>query len=205
MNTIRILVIDEHAVVRAGLRALTAAEPGLEVVEETGDALTAIADGCSPDVAVVGEVSGAGLGADEVIARLRETHPSLRVLALAAGKDQFRSRLAAGATGFVLKQAALTELAQAIRTVAAGETYLDPSLTDAPPALIPDAVELSEREAEVLRLIALGYSNKQIAAQLAVSIKTVETYKSRSMEKLGARDRVAIVRYAAKRGWLSNA
>lgn len=204
MNTIRVLVIDDQAVVRAGLKALIVAE-GMEFAGESADAT---ADGHESDVVVVGDVFAPGLDAAGVVARLCQTRPGLRVLALVGHQRQLRPLLAAGAAGVALKRAALAELAVAIRAVAAGGTYLDPVLAGgvvgafvAPAAT--DGADLSEREAEVVRLIALGYSNKEIAARLTLSIKTIETYKTRSMEKLGMRGRVEIVRYAAKRGWLA--
>ncbi len=208
MNTIRVLVADDRAIVRAGLVALVAAEAGMELVGEGGDTLTV--NGCDPDIAVIGDVSARGSDGAGGVARLCQNRPALRVLALAAHERQLRPLLAAGAAGVALDRATLAELALAIRAVAAGGTYLDPALAgdvvDAfvrPGAYGADGIDLSERETEVVRMIALGYSNKEIAARLALSIKTVETYKTRSMEKLGVRGRVEIVRYAAKRGWLA--
>jgi DNA-binding NarL/FixJ family response regulator len=140
---------------------------------------------------------------------LRATTADRKVLVLTVHEDRgyLRLLLDAGAAGYVLKRAAAAELVTALQAVAAGRTYLDPTLaggvvdTFMRPAAEP-TVELSERESEVVRLIALGYSNKEIAGQLKVSVKTVETYKTRSMEKLQIRSRVDIVRYAARRGWL---
>ena len=138
----------------------------------------------------------------------------MKVLALSGHEDRayLRQLLEAGASGYVLKRAAAGELVQAIRAVAGGGVYLDPALAahvaggfvsvDAARKALT-GTELSDREEEVVRLIAEGYSNKQIAAQLSLSIKTVETYKARSLEKLGLRDRIALVRYARQQGWLS--
>jgi two-component system, NarL family, response regulator NreC len=141
-----------------------------------------------------------------VTARLRQARAGRKVLALTVHEDPgyLRALLAAGATGYVLKRAAADELLVAIRAVAGGGLYVDPAL--AAEAGAPQAIEaaaLSEREAEVVRLVAGGYSNKEIAAQLAVSVKTVETYKARAMEKLGVRTRVGLVRYALGQGWLT--
>ena len=216
MHKIRVLLADDHAIVREGLKSLVNAQPGMEVVGEAADGPTAVTltDELDPDVVVV-DVSMPGLTGAEVTARLRDRQPERKVLVLTVHEDKayLRLLLEAGAAGYVLKRAAAAELVQAIRSVADGRTYLDPSLAGSVvdsfvrPSVErePDAAELSEREAEVMRLIVRGYSNKEIAAQLKVSIKTVETYKTRSMEKLHIRSRVDIVRYAVKRGWLVDA
>jgi DNA-binding NarL/FixJ family response regulator len=183
------------------------------VIGEASDGPSAVAlvADLDPDVVVV-DVSMPGLNGAEVATRLRAARPDRKVLALTVHEDAgyLRLLLEAGAAGYMLKRAAAAELVRAVRAVAAGGTYLDPAMAGRvvddlvrptePPAT---TAELSERETEVVRLIALGYSNKEIAARLGVSVKTVETYKSRSMEKLAIRSRVDIVRYAAGRGWLS--
>lgn len=200
--------------VREGLRALINAQSEMRVVGEAVDGPSAVAltAELDPDVVVV-DVSMPGLNGAQVTTQLRAARPDRKVLVLTVHEDcgYLRLLLDAGAAGYVLKRAAADELVRAIRAVADGGTYLDPTLaasvmdefvrSAAPPA--PEA-ELSEREAEVVRLIALGYSNKEIAARLKLSVKTIETYKTRSMEKLHIRSRVEIVRYAAGRGWLSN-
>jgi DNA-binding NarL/FixJ family response regulator len=214
-DTIRVLLADDHAVVREGLKSLIEAEPGMEVVGEAADGLSAVALATEhrPDVVVV-DVSMPGLNGAAVTRKMRELNPGQRVLALTVHEDRgyLRLLLEAGAAGYVLKRAAAEELVRAIRTVAGGGTYIDPTLA----ASVVDnfvraqangeraEAELSERESEVVRLIALGYSNKEIASRLALSVKTVETYKTRSMEKLGIRSRVDIVQYAARRGWLGS-
>lgn len=213
MDNIRVLLADDHAVVREGLKALISAEPGMELVGEASDGrvaleLTAELD---PDVVVV-DVSMPELNGAEVTAQLRAARPDRKVLALTVHEDRgyMRQLLRAGAAGYVLKRAAPSELVQAIRAVADGGTYLDPAFADGSSESAADGAtregngaELSDRETEVVRFIALGYSNKEIAARLKLSVKTVETYKTRSMEKLGVRTRVDIVQYAAKRGWLA--
>lgn len=216
MNKIRVLLADDHAIVREGLKSLVNSQPDMEVIGEAPDGLAAVGmtSELDPDVAVV-DVSMPGLNGAQVTTKLREACPDRKVLVLTVHEDKgyLRLLLEAGASGYVLKRAAASELVQAIRAVAGGGTYLDPALAS---SVVDDfvrpgaerevpAVELSEREGEVVRLIALGYSNKEIAAQLKLSVKTVETYKTRSMEKLHIRSRVDIVRYAAKRGWLENA
>lgn len=213
MSPIRVLLADDHAVVREGLKALVSAEPDMDVVGEAADGVEAVARTASldPDVVVV-DVSMPGLNGAQVTTRLREERPDRKVLALTVHEDAgyLRLLLEAGAAGYVLKRAAAAELVRAIRAVAGGGTYLDPAMAGRvvddlvrPPEPPAASAELSERETEVVRLIALGYSNKEIAARLKVSVKTVETYKSRSMEKLNIRSRVDIVRYAAGRGWLN--
>lgn len=214
MENIRVLLADDHAVVREGLKALIEAAPGLEVVGEAADGPTAVDQTArlAPDVLVV-DISMPGFGGAEVTARVRAARPGQKVLALTVHEDRgyLRLLLEAGASGYVLKRAAADELVRAIRAVAAGGTYLDPSLAGAvvgafaktPPPGGAVTVELSDREGEVLRLIARGYSNKEIAARLDLSVKTVETYKARSAEKLGLRSRVDIVRYATQQGWLA--
>ena len=212
---IRVLLADDHAIVREGLKALVNSQPDMEVVGEAPDGLVAVSltAELDPDVAVV-DVSMPGLGGADVTRRLRQADPGRKVLVLTVHEDKgyLRLLLDAGAAGYVLKRAAAAELVQAIRAVAAGGTYLDPALAASvvddfvrPAERDEPAAELSERETAVVRLIALGYSNKEIAAQLKLSVKTVETYKTRSMEKLHIRSRVDIVRYAARRGWLETA
>ena len=213
MSNTRVLLADDHAVVREGLKALIGGHPGFEVVGEAADgpAAVALAAELDPDVVVV-DVSMPGLNGAEVTARLRQAKPDRKVIALTVHEERgyLRALLEAGAAGYVLKRAAADELVQAIRVVAAGGTYIDPALA----ATVVDpyvgrvgaaAAELSDREAEVVKMIAQGYSNKEIAAKLALSVKTVETYKARSLEKLGVRTRVGLVRYAAERGWLAPA
>jgi two-component system, NarL family, response regulator NreC len=206
-HPVRVLLADDHAVVREGLKALVGGHPNFEVVGEAADgpSALALAEDRDPDVVVV-DVSMPGMGGAEVTARLRQARAGRKVLALTVHEDPgyLRALLAAGATGYVLKRAAADELLVAIRAVAGGGLYVDPAL--AAEAGAPQAIEaaaLSEREAEVVRLVAGGYSNKEIAAQLAVSVKTVETYKARAMEKLGVRTRVGLVRYALGQGWLT--
>jgi DNA-binding NarL/FixJ family response regulator len=213
MGNIRVLLADDHAVVREGLKSLINSQDGLEVVGEAdnGHAAALLATELNPDV-VVADVSMPGLNGAQLAKRLREIRPNQKVLALTVHEDRgyLRLMMSAGAAGYVLKRAATDELVCAIRAVAAGETYIDPAMmsgqphtaAEAQPVSDYPAVELSERETEVVRLIALGYSNKEIAGRLNVSIKTVETYKTRSMEKLNMRSRVDIVQYAARRGWL---
>jgi DNA-binding NarL/FixJ family response regulator len=184
----------------------------MEVVGESADGRTAVEQAINlcPDVAVL-ELSMPGNNGIEMTGQIRNRAPGIKVLNLTVHEDKsyVRQALAAGALGYVLKRAAATELIGAIRAVAGGGTYIDPALagklvgaTTRSGVDLTQRVELSEREEEVLRLIAQGYSNKKISARLDVSVKTVETYKARSFEKLGLHSRVELVRYALRCGWL---
>lgn len=216
MSKLRVFLADDHPVVRGGLKGLIDAQADMEVVGEAADGASAVRGvlDLRPDVAVM-DVSMPGVGGAEATARLRAESPAVKVLALTAHEDRgyLQLLLKAGASGYVLKRAAADDLVRAIRRVAAGDTYIDPSvagqLLPAPGrarADVPKAgADLSDREEEVLRLIAQGHPVKQIAAQLDVGIRTVETYKARAMEKLGFKTRADVVRYAAQRGWLAGA
>ena len=211
MADLRVFLADDHAVVREGLKALVNGAPGMVVCGEASDGLSACeqVERLLPDVAVM-DVSMPGLGGAEATARLKLSCPQVKVLALTVHEDRgyLRLMLEAGAVGYVLTRSAAEDLVRAIKAVADGGTYIDPALAGSvvgpfagrPPE--PTA-ELSDREAEVVKLIARGYSNKEIASRLALSVKTVETYKARSLEKLKVRTRVGLVQFAADRGWLS--
>ena len=215
MAELRILLADDHAIVREGLKRLIESQAGMLVVGEAengGDAIQ-LAVKLLPDIAVLdismGEINGARATRD-----IRRQCPNTKIIALTVHEDKsyLHELLEAGASGYILKRAASEELVHAISIVAGGGIYVDPRIAG---KLIPtpafsgvrgDAhAELSARETEVMRLIAQGFSNKEIAVQLSVSVKTIETYKARSMEKLGLRSRVDIVRLATKRGWLTPA
>jgi DNA-binding NarL/FixJ family response regulator len=213
MSTLRLVLADDHAVVRAGVRALVETQRDMAVVGEAADGAEALAlaQACQPNVLVM-DLSMPHLDGLEATRRVRARCPGVQVLVLTVYEDEayLRQVLEAGATGYVLKRAAPEALISAIRQVAAGSVYLDPGVSSLllqnvvggreRPASVGAA--LSEREAAVLRQIAEGYSNKEIAAQLDLSVKTVETYKARGMEKLGISSRVDLVRYAAVRGWI---
>jgi two-component system response regulator NreC len=219
VDRIRLLVADDHPVVRAGLRTLLGAQPDMEVVGEADDGTTAVALACAlePDVVVMditmGEMNGTR-ATREIKQRL--PHTKVLVLTMHDNEEYLRQMLELGATGYVLKQAADTELAVAIRAVHRGEVYLYSSFTK---VLLGDMANeeggdeprhtdslqmLSQREREVLRLVAMGYTNRQIADQLYLSVKTVETYRARVMHKLDLRSRAALVRYALHRGLLDD-
>ncbi len=207
---IRIVLADDHAVLRAGLKALLNAEADMEVVGETGgegDCISDIVRG-QPDVVLL-DINMPCCNGLEMLAEIRQQLPRSRVLMLTMHDDAgyLRQVLAAGGSGYVLKQAADTELLTAIRTVYNGGVFLHPQHTKilledslsrstaSPPGADPLA-RLSDRELAVLRLIALGHANKEIAELLYLSVKTVETYKARLMEKLNLKSRAALVRFA---------
>lgn len=212
MSGIRVFLADDHTVVRTGLRTLFEAYPDVEVVGEASDGEEAVrrAAELRPEVVIL-DFSMPGLsGADAVIA-LRRDMPEAKVLVLSAYEDHgfVTQVLQAGARGYLLKRAAAEELLQAVRTVAGGGVYLEPSLAavlaEGPGPTATSDEALSDRERDVLRLLATGYTNKEIGARLKISVKTVETYKTRGMEKLNLRGRVDLVRYASRRGWLAMA
>jgi DNA-binding NarL/FixJ family response regulator len=210
----RVLVADAHGCVREGLKALVNGQPDMRVVGEAGDGPTALALAAEldPDVVVL-DASLPGLDGAQVVPRLREGRPDRRVLVLTACEraGTMRLLLGVGARGYVLKRSPADRLTQALRAVAAGNTYLDPEMgAGVVGAFLGTAgegktdTELSAREVQVVRLVALGYSNKEIAARLKVSVKTVETYKARAMGKLQMRSRVDVVRFAVRSGWLDD-
>jgi two-component system response regulator NreC len=218
MDKIRLLLADDHAVLRSGLRLLLDAEPDMEVVGEAGDGTEALERSLElhPDVVLMDITMGgmSGLAATRVI---KDRLPQTKVLVLTMHDDEeyLRQMMEAGATGYVVKRAADTELAVAIRAVHRGEVFVYPSLTK---VLLGDLVRkpgeersqrdsydlLSAREKEVLRLVALGHTNKQIASELYLSVKTIETYRGRMMRKLGLKSRAGLVRYALGRGLLDD-
>jgi DNA-binding NarL/FixJ family response regulator len=213
----RILLADDHAVLREGLAMMVGAQPDMHVVAlaRGGREAVSLAQQLQPDVAVL-DVSMPDVGGAEAAEQIRASCPRVRVVALTRHADPayLRRMLRAGASGYVVKRAAGEALMGAIRAVANGGTYVDPSLaggllsrmmkepdpTDAPrprPAL-------SEREEQVLRLIAWGKSNKEVAAQLGISVKTAEFYKASALEKLQLRTRTDILRHALAEKWLGD-
>lgn len=211
MRKLRIFLADDHAILRTGLKTLINAEQDMQVVGEAADGREAIKliPVLDPEIAVF-DVSMPELNGAQATRRLKQLCPEVKVLALTVHEDRsyISELLASGATGYMLKRAAAAELINAIRAVAGGGVYVDPRVAGKLVAPLvegsntPSPVELSKRETEVLALVARGHSHKEIAAQLDVSAKTVETYKSRSMEKLGLRNRVDIIRHASEAGWL---
>lgn len=217
MPETHILLVDDHAVLRSGLRLLLNAQADLEVVGEASDAREALtlATQLQPDLILL-DLTMPGLGGLEALPALRKVAPLARILILTMHDDvgYVRQALHRGASGYGLKKAADAELIAAVRAVMRGEVYLHPSLNKALLAeLIPDVPsalpgdpwdELSEREQEVLTLVALGHTSAEIAGRLSLSVKTVETYRARGMEKLGLRSRAALVQFALAHGLLSD-
>jgi two-component system, NarL family, response regulator NreC len=209
----RILLVDDHAVLRQGMRHLIEAEPDMEVVGEAedGSLVEQLVAKLAPDIVIM-DLSMPEVGGGEALRRLKAANLPCKVLVLTVHEDRsyLRELLEIGALGYMLKRAAADELIRAIRAIAAGSVYIDSRLAN---KLLSSLVEkqhgpgtlgekLTGREEHVLRSIAEGYSIKEIAALLNISVKTVETYKARSMEKLGLRSRVDIVRIAREQGWL---
>jgi len=200
----RIVLADDHQVVRSGLGLLLSAEEGFEIVAEAGDvdaALRAVL-GHKPDVLVLDLTMPGTQTSLEALPGVRERSPQTATVVLTMQEDPgfARHALRAGALGYVLKEAAGTELVEAVRRAAEGQTYLNPSL-GATLAATPEAVvgppdDLSEREAEVLRLIALGHTNGEIGEQLSLSVRTVETHRAHVQQKLGRSTRAELVLYA---------
>lgn len=215
MINVRVLLVDDHAIVREGIRALLAGNLRFEVVGEAGDGSSALAavDRLQPDVVIL-DLSAPGLNGTQVTRALRLSHPAVKLLALSTHEERgyVRSLLDAGGAGYVLKRSALSEILNALDVVSTGGTYLDSSLTE--PLDLKLAARrhdgdghlpLSARERQVVGHVAHGFSNKEIADKLAVSVKTVETYRYRATDKLGLHSRADLVRYAIEQGWLAQA
>ena len=205
---IRIVLADDHAVVRSGLRLLLDTEAGFEVVAEAGDVESArrYVRGHHPDVLVL-DLNMPGGSSLDAIPVIREEAPQTQVVVLTMQEEPAFARraLSAGALGYVLKEAADDELVEAVRRAATGESYLNPRLgarvASEPQPGPPD--DLSERELDVLRLIALGHTNAEIAEKLFLSVRTVETHRAHIQQKLRLSSRAQLVAYALKRGLVS--
>jgi DNA-binding NarL/FixJ family response regulator len=209
---LRVVLADDHAVIREGLKRLLLREPDIEVVGEAGDGDEAchLAATLRPDVMIL-DLSMPRTSGMVATQHIKKHFAGIKILVLTVHEDTtyFRALLQTGVSGYVLKTAAADELVAGIRTIQRGGVYVHSKLQHrVMSVLLPPSrrasqkTELSDREVEVMRSLARGYSNKEIAAQLCVSIKTVETYKARSMEKLGLRSRVDLVQFATREGWL---
>jgi two-component system response regulator NreC len=209
----RVLIVDDHAVVRSGLKLVLESEEGIEPVGEAGSARDAIFEARStkPDVILLDVVMPDQSGI-EVIPTLLKENPEAKVLVLSMQDDPqyVREAFAAGASGYVLKEAADTEVVTAVREVAGGGRYVHPELgarlvaAESEERRLADEDPLSEREGEVLRLLALGHTNQEIAKQLFISVRTAETHRAHIMQKLRLSNRAELVRYALDRGLLEN-
>jgi two-component system, NarL family, response regulator NreC len=208
---IRVLIVDDHAVVRSGIRMLLAAQDDLEPVGEAGSLRDAVFETRSlkPDVVLMDMVMPGASGIEATQAVLKE-HADAKVLVLSMQDDPsyVKEAFAAGASGYVLKEAADSEVVAAIREVAGGGQYVHPALgarmvaAEAAARAKAEADPLSEREREVLRLLALGHTNQEIAKLLFISVRTAETHRAHIMQKLGLQTRAELVRHALEQGLL---
>ncbi len=213
MAKTKVLIADDHAIVREGVRMILAKEPDIEVVGEAEDGRQALdlVEKRRPNVVIM-DLSMPGMGGIEATKKVKEQHPSVNVLALTMHEDETYvfQLLRAGASGYVLKRAAAQDLVQAVRAAAKGEAFLYPSVAR---KVVEDYLKrvetgegrerydgLTEREREILTLIAQGLSNQHIAEKLFISIKTVQTHRAHVLEKLGLHDRTELVRYAIRKG-----
>lgn len=214
MTKLRIMLADDHETVREGLKMIVNAQDDMEVVGFAGDGHEAVARAQEllPDVLVM-DISMPKLNGLKATQKINEVCPQVKVLTLSRHADDgyVRELLGAGACAYVLKQSAPRELIHAIRAVAAGGKYIDPKLAAKVMDNYSDRAargeakgSLTDRESEVLRLIALGYSNKEIAARLSLSVKTVEVHKANAMRRLNITSRIDLVRYAIFQGWLQD-
>lgn len=211
-HDLRILVADDHPIVLAGIKSLIDAAKGMTIVGEASDGREAITQSLNlePDVLIL-DITLPGLSGAKVAERLLAENPAIKIIIMTVHEDKayLRQFLELGVSGYILKTSAADQLVQAIHAASNGGIYLDPRLVgqvrgknmfDA--ESLHQAVELSSRELEVLKLSAAGNSNKFIAGELRLGIKSVETYKARGMEKLGFNSRVQLIRYALAKGWL---
>jgi two-component system response regulator NreC len=211
-----ILLVDDHATVRHALRLMLEREPDLEVIAEASDGAEALelARHVPADVFIM-DLSMPGTSGLVATRRLKELRPDVAIVTLTRHSDKtyLQESLRAGTDGYVLKKSPHHELLRAIRAVAAGQQYVDPVLTHhlAAPFLRQErdrsirVSPITDRESQVLRLVSLGHSNKEVAAQLNLSVKTIELHKSNAMQKLGLQGRIELLRYAIHSGWLQDA
>jgi DNA-binding NarL/FixJ family response regulator len=210
----RILVADDHAIVRQGLKLLIDSQADMRVVAEAtdGTAVLELAEEIKPDVVVM-DVSMPGMNGLLATRALKARQPDVTIVALTRHDDEtyLEELLRAGASAYVLKQSAPTDFLQAIRAVAAGGIYIDPAmasrvadglLAGKGQVSVATSSKITERESEVLRLVAVGHTNAEIATRLDISVKTVEVHKMNAMRKLGLTGRVDVIRYGVLQGWL---
>lgn len=210
---LRVLLADDHAILRQGLKLLLQSQPGVQVVGEAADGAAVVqqAQDLKPDVVVM-DISMPGMSGLVATRTLKQLQPDIRIVVLTRHEDQthLEELLRAGAGGYVSKQSPPEQILAAIRATAGGGLYLDPALKhrmsegllDRQPRSSKPLSAISSRESEVLRLVALGHTNKEIANELSISVKTVEVHKTNAMRKLGLTGRVDVVRYGVLQGWL---
>ncbi|RPI84240.1 MAG: DNA-binding response regulator [Chloroflexi bacterium] len=208
---VKVMIVDDHAVVRAGLRALIKGEPGMELVGEAtnGEDALQIASQMQPDIIVL-DLSLPGMDGIQITRIIKQEQPRVRILILTVHEDAalLREALRAGASGYILKHAAENELISAIHSVLLEDIYIHPKMIRSlliepktPKVTESSQVELlTPRETDILLLIVQGYTNRQIAEELSLSVRTVEGHRSNLMEKLGLHSRVELVRYAREHG-----
>lgn len=214
MEKLRIMLAEDHLTVREGIKLLINSQPDMEVIGEVGDGASAVkeAQKLLPDIVVM-DVSMPEVNGLKATRKLKQIAPGIKILTLTRHTDDayLQQLIESGASGYVLKQSAPTELIRAIRTVAEGKSYLDPSLTGrmfggyarrSNSRRGESKANLTDRESETLRYIALGYSNKEIAELMQISVKTIEAHKANAMRKLDIYSRIDIVRFAILQGWL---
>jgi DNA-binding NarL/FixJ family response regulator len=213
---LRIVIAEDHQTVREGIKLLVNAQDDMEVVGEAsnGEDVIALTTELKPDLVLM-DISMPVLNGLKATKRLRSLRPEVKILTLTRHTDDgyLRQLIGAGADGYVLKQSAPTELINAIRAIGSGNSYLDPSLThqvmggyaaNSESLRGENHGNLSSREEEVMKLIAFGYSNKEIAGRLDLSVKTIEAHKANAMRKLGFSSRIDIVKYAIMQSWLQD-
>lgn len=210
-DSIGVLLVEDHAVVREGLQLVISQDPGLEVVAQAGALADALTTSSDPDV-ILADLILTDVSGTMVVESLHKTFPRARILVLSMvdNPSDVRAALTAGASGYMLKDSAARDVVDAIKRVAAGEEYVQPSLgavlarrTEASPNLAKGE-RLSKRETEVLHLLAIGHTNSEIARLLGIALRTVEAHRGHIQQKLNVRTRVELVRYAVEAGLFSD-
>lgn len=216
MEKLRIMLAEDHQTVREGIKLLINSQPDMEVIGEAdnGNAVITKARKMSPDIIIL-DISMPEMNGLKTTKKLKHSFPAVKILTLTRHTDDayIQQMIEAGSDGYILKQSAPTELIRAIHSVAEGNNYLDPAITNKVMGSYLDRstrlrgerkAEPTEREAEVLRMIASGYTNKEIAERMRISVKTVEAHRYNAMTKMDMRSRIDIVRYAVLQGWLED-
>jgi DNA-binding NarL/FixJ family response regulator len=211
---LKVFLADDHPIVMAGIKALVTEDPRFEVIGQAANGREVVRQVIElrPDLLIL-DISMPGLNGLQVAERLRKDCPDCRILALTVHEDRgyLRQLLAYGVAGYLLKRSAAEDLIRALTSMASGGLYLDPAIAGLAVSVnaasetgaVASAADLSQREEDVIRLTASGHSNKSVATVLGVSVKSIETYKARAMEKLGIHSRVDLVRHAVSKGWLA--
>jgi DNA-binding NarL/FixJ family response regulator len=213
---LQILLVDDHEIVREGVKLLVNSQTDMKVVGEAANGEIAIkkTGDLHPDIVLM-DVSMPELNGMKATRRIRRLYPNVKILTLTRHTDDgyLQQLIQAGANGYILKQSAPNELINAIRVIGEGKSYLDPALTEkvmggyirqSTALSNAEKIQITDREAEIIRYIAWGYSNKEIAERLQLSVKTIEAHKANSMKKLGIKSRIDIVRYAILQGWMED-